>query len=590
MRIKYIFSLFLSLIPFSEIIASGDRWKKILKDKEGAVEFYWYPNNVIIENSLDIIDGIEHDLAVSFVNYLNKKHGLSIELKWIETDGFDEVIQTVRDGTGGTFGASSISITEKRSKYLNFTAPYMADVAVLISNNNLPIALSLSELATILEGNTAISISNTTLVESLDRLKGQLDIDFSIEYVKNSGNIIDRISEVPNSFGYVDIANFLVAVDNNTDVKRQFFMPIKLQGLALIYTKNTDWDEPVEDYFNSSQFEKDKQEIITRYLGNNASEIIDRISKSAEIGPLEEIVLSNREKEAQYERLLESAKRDQDSERLTLILVTIILVVLVVLSLLFALYRVKSSNNDRLLEQQKLVEQANDQLRALNEEKNNLIKVLAHDLRSPLANILNGSQIIESSEELSDQGKKLLGFILQSSEKMSSLIDKILDVDAIETGRHNLKIEPFKLKPLLDQVVTENASKAKEKSIEINLKLSNNPSVLADKVYTSQVVDNLLSNAIKYSKVNSTIAMKAEEIDDMIKISVQDQGPGLTEEDQKMLFRKYQQLSARPTKGEASIGLGLSIVKLFTERMGGEVTYDTEVGKGTTFHVQLKKG
>ncbi|MEQ9009662.1 MAG: HAMP domain-containing sensor histidine kinase, partial [Ekhidna sp.] len=338
-------------------------------------------------------------------------------------------------------------------------------------------------MATILEGNTAISISNTTLVESLDRLKGQLDIDFSIEYVKNSGNIIDRISEVPNSFGYVDIANFLVAVDNNTDVKRQFFMPIKLQGLALIYTKNTDWDEPVEDYFNSSQFEKDKQEIITRYLGNNASEIIDRISKSAEIGPLEEIVLSNREKEAQYERLLESAKRDQDSERLTLILVTIILVVLVVLSLLFALYRVKSSNNDRLLEQQKLVEQANDQLRALNEEKNNLIKVLAHDLRSPLANILNGSQIIESSEELSDQGKKLLGFILQSSEKMSSLIDKILDVDAIETGRHNLKIEPFKLKPLLDQVVTENASKAKEKSIEINLKLSNNPSVLADKVY-----------------------------------------------------------------------------------------------------------
>ncbi|MEQ9009477.1 MAG: transporter substrate-binding domain-containing protein [Ekhidna sp.] len=131
MRIKYIFSLFLSLIPFSEIIASGDRWKKILKDKEGAVEFYWYPNNVIIENSLDIIDGIEHDLAVSFVNYLNKKHGLSIELKWIETDGFDEVIQTVRDGTGGTFGASSISITEKRSKYLNFTAPYMADVVVI---------------------------------------------------------------------------------------------------------------------------------------------------------------------------------------------------------------------------------------------------------------------------------------------------------------------------------------------------------------------------------------------------------------------------------------------------------------------------
>lgn len=589
MHFKSIIFFLLYLISLSDLLASGDSWEKILKDKRGVVEFYWYPNNVIIENSLDIIDGIEHDLAVSFINYLNQKHGLSIELKWIEIGKFEEVMRIVSEGTGGTFGASSISITEKRSKYVNYTAPYMADVSVLISNSKLPIALSLEELGNILEGNIAISITNSTLDESLNLLKKQLGIDFSVEYVSNSGNIIDKISKVPNSFGYVDIANFLVAVDNNEKIKRQFFMPVKLEGLALIYSKKSDWTAPVNDYFKSEQFKNDKQSIIIKYLGENATGIISRISKSAEIGPLEEIVLSNREKEAQYERLLDAAKRGQDSERLTIILISIILVVLVVLSLLYALYRVKSQNNNRLLEQQRLVEEANSQLRGLNEEKNNLIKVLAHDLRSPLSNILNGSQIIESSEDLSEQGKKLLGFILQSSEKMSSLIEKILDVDAIETGRHNLKIEQFDLKQVVEQVVTDNRPKAKEKSIKIDLNFSGNSIVKADKIYTSQVIDNLISNAIKYSRVKSAATIHVEESDQMVKVSVTDQGPGLTEEDKKKIFKKYQQLSARPTKGEMSIGLGLSIVKLFTERMGGKVSYDTELGKGTTFHIHLPK-
>ena len=76
---------------------------------------------------------------------------------------------------------------------------------------------------------------------------------------------------------------------------------------------------------------------------------------------------------------------------------------------------------------------------------------------------------------------------------------------------------------------------------------------------------------------------------DMVRISVADEGPGLSEKDESKIFKKYQRLSAKPTKGETSIGLGLSIVKLFTERMGGQVSYDTKPGHGTTFHVDLKK-
>ena len=539
---------------------------------------------------MDIIDGIEHDLAVSFVNYLKDKYEVDLELQWIETDSFDEVMETVRKGKGGTFGASSISITPQRSQYLNFTKPYMPDIAVLVSSADIPVALSEFQMGQVLTDKTAVSIKNTTLEDALYQLQQKLSIQFDIEFTGNSGDILDKIDRSEGSFGYVDIANFLVAVENNANVKRQLFFPVKLEGLAFVFPKNSDWADPVNDYFNSDSFKNDCQKVITRYLGSNASEIINRISKSAEIGPLEEIVLSNREKEAQYQRLLEAARRDRDSARLRVMLTAIIIVVLVILILVYVLYRIKSINNQKLLEQSKLVEHTNEQLRTLNEEKNNLIQVLAHDLRSPLSNILGGAQILESNENVSEEGKKILGFIIQSSEKMASLIGKILDVDAIETGKHNVKAEYFHAAEIIHKVIMENAHRARKKFIDIVTDVSDDIVVIADKIYLAQVIENLITNAIKYSPVNSKVHVTAEEDRGMVRISISDHGPGLSDEDQERLFKKYQLLSTRPTEGESSIGLGLSIVKLFTERMGGEVKCETKLGKGTTFHVFLKKG
>lgn len=590
MRSRHFLYVLLAVISFGETFANGDNWSDILKRKKGSIEFYWYPNNVIVENSLDIIDGIEQDLAKSFVSYLESMYNIELELKWIETSSFDEVMRVVREGKGGTFGASSFSITPQRKQYFNFTEPYMVDIAVLVSNDRMPVAMSEFQLSQILKDKVAVSIKNTTLIDALLQLRENLDVNFEIEFTDTSGDILNQVSKNETAFGYVDIANFLVAVDKNSGIRRQLFYPVKLEGLAMIYPKESDWADPVNDYFNSARFQEDRQRIITKYLGPDATEIINRISKSVEIGPLEEIILSSREKEAQYEKLLDAARRDKESQNLNIILISIIIVVIVVLILVYLLYRIKSQNTVRLLQQQKLVEETNNKLRGLNEDKNNLIQVLAHDLRSPLGNIYNGAQIIESQEKLSDGGKKILSFILQSSEKMQSLINKILDVDAIETGRHNIKKELFDITEVVEQVVRENEDKASQKSISIQADVANGLMAEADKVYTSQVIENLISNAIKYSSTNSKVEVTGVEEGDMVVISVKDEGPGLTESDQKKLFRKFQQLSAKPTKGESSIGLGLSIVKLFTERMGGEVSYDTEVGTGTTFHIKLKKG
>jgi signal transduction histidine kinase len=102
-----------------------------------------------------------------------------------------------------------------------------------------------------------------------------------------------------------------------------------------------------------------------------------------------------------------------------------------------------------------------------------------------------------------------------------------------------------------------------------------------------QVLDNLVSNAVKYSPAGTTIVISASQADGKVTVAVKDQGPGLSEEDQKKLFQKFTRLTARPTGGESSNGLGLSIVKRLAEAMNGNVGCHSVLGQGATFFVQL---
>lgn len=583
------FILLISLFLLNLSVLATDSWQKILKEGKGKVTFYWFPNNVSISKSKDVIDGVEHDLAFAFINYLNAKYELDIEVQWIETESFNTVMTTIKSGKDGLFGASSISITEERKKVLNYTPPYLSDIAVLVSSPDVPIAHTPDEFKAVFQGKTGITIANTTLYDALVDLQKQLDIEFPVDYVSNSGQIIDEIEGRSNGFGYIDLPNFLVSVQNASKIRRQFFYPIKLQGLAMVYPKDSDWSAPVEDYFNSDQFEKDKQTIIRRYFGEDITSVIERISRSADIGPFEEIMISNREKELQYEELLEAARRERESNRTTIILIVIVTVGFFGILLLLFNNRIKTKTNQQLKAQQEMIEQRNQQLNQLNEEKNDLIKVLAHDLRSPLSNIITSSVLLKEHSTLDENGSKMIEFISQSSEKIQSMIEKILDVEAIESGERNMNMEAVDPEGIIKSVLKENGSRAQRKGITLRHEGVSGLKVLADTFYLQQVIENLVSNAIKFSESNTTITVGLYDRQDSVRIMVKDEGPGFSSEDQGNIFKKFHKLTAKPTGGETTVGLGLSIVKSYTEMMGGTISFSTEQGVGTEFYVDLKK-
>jgi signal transduction histidine kinase len=245
---------------------------------------------------------------------------------------------------------------------------------------------------------------------------------------------------------------------------------------------------------------------------------------------------------------------------------------------------------EKVKERTSQIEQQNSRLEQLNTEKNTLISVVAHDLRSPLNQIKGLIHLVRMEEgNLSTEQRTFLNQMLESTERLRKMISSVLDVNAIESGASNLNMERTSVGECLDYIVKNFMGLARAKNIKVEQVMEQTPLfVNVDKNYLIQVLENLLSNAIKYSESGTTVRLLSLAEKEMARISVVDEGPGISESDQKNLFTAYQTLSAKPTGGEESSGLGLSIAKRYVSLMDGEIECHSEPGKGSTFTITFK--
>jgi signal transduction histidine kinase len=243
------------------------------------------------------------------------------------------------------------------------------------------------------------------------------------------------------------------------------------------------------------------------------------------------------------------------------------------------------------LETQKLIlEQQNMELEDLSRQKNEFCGMAAHDLRNPITVIQNSSSIILKylGENLTDKQKEFLKKIIDSSRFTINLLNDLLDISKIESGRLELEITKNDYVDLLKNNIELNNFFANEKGISINLGLRNGiPLVDFDKNKIEQLLNNLISNAIKYSYPNTEINIEVEKEGDFVLTKVIDQGQGIPEDELPDIFKAFQKASTKPTAGEKSTGLGLAIAKKIVEGHKGEIWVKSEVGKGSTFYFKL---
>lgn len=241
----------------------------------------------------------------------------------------------------------------------------------------------------------------------------------------------------------------------------------------------------------------------------------------------------------------------------------------------------------------------NLQLETLHLEKDEFLGIAAHDLKNPLASIALTARLIRlyqgrhGAEWVEDQAQK----IEQMTERMMAIIGNLLDVNALESGVLQYRLENIRILPVVSAVIQEHQPIAQQKKIHLYAipPPDTTLEVYADKQIVVEILENLISNAIKYSPPESSVRITitsslpngSPEMPAIVHISVYDEGPGLSAEDQAKLFGKFMKLSAKPTAGEHSTGLGLFIAKKLAEIMNGSIRCESEPGKGSCFTVDL---
>ncbi|MCP4147576.1 MAG: hypothetical protein GY757_07485 [bacterium] len=233
------------------------------------------------------------------------------------------------------------------------------------------------------------------------------------------------------------------------------------------------------------------------------------------------------------------------------------------------------------------LQSTNKDLRDANEMKSELIGIAAHDLKNPLQGIKGLAEVLEEQFQDNDSACECIDLIHESSGRMLEIIEHLLESAAIDNGQLLLNKTVFELAAEAAKVFEANRHAAERKNQILTITAEKELCVNGDVKRLHQVMDNLVSNAIKYSPPGKPIRISVTAQKNDIRFSVKDEGPGLTENDKEKLFGKFQRLSNKPTGGESSTGLGLSIAWCLVELHGGTIAVDSAPGKGSEFIVEL---
>lgn len=245
------------------------------------------------------------------------------------------------------------------------------------------------------------------------------------------------------------------------------------------------------------------------------------------------------------------------------------------------------SSRDLLRSYNKKLGLASERLRRVNEDKNRFLSIVSHDIRGAFGNVISVTRLLTDGTTDSAETKELLTDVGIEAEHMIALAENLLNIDAIERSEIRLASQPIATRPLVEFALQGHQMAAQAKGLNIHLQCDNSR-ISGDLTACRQILGNLISNAVKYSSEGGNVWIEAVGENGNVRLSVRDEGEGISEEDQKKLFRPFTRLGSRGgSAGEHSIGLGLSIVKLMAEGLGGEVGCESEPGKGSTFHVTL---
>ena len=234
-----------------------------------------------------------------------------------------------------------------------------------------------------------------------------------------------------------------------------------------------------------------------------------------------------------------------------------------------------------------------EQVKTANQAKTEFMSTASHELKIPMTSIKGYARLLEmgAGGALSDQQKEFLGVISNNVDRMSKLVNDLLDVSRIEAGRIRLEMRDVQIREVINEVVESVRTHIKKKNLNLTVTVPDDlPQLRADYSRMLQIVTNLVSNAYKYTPAGGDIKVVARPYNgdiEGIAVTVADTGYGISDEDQANLFTTFFRSTDENIRNEPGTGLGLSITKKMIESHGGELTVESKLGQGTSFTFTL---
>jgi signal transduction histidine kinase len=221
--------------------------------------------------------------------------------------------------------------------------------------------------------------------------------------------------------------------------------------------------------------------------------------------------------------------------------------------------------------------------------KAEFVSTVSHELRTPLTALIGALGLLDrqAAGKLAPDAAMFLGMARQNGERLAVLINNILDIEKIESGRMEFRLDAVDIRPLLERAVSLNAPYAEKLGVRFELGAADEAVVSGDEDRLLQVLTNLMSNGAKFSPKGSAVSVSAVKRDAAVRVSVADSGPGVPEEFRGRIFGKFAQADGSDTRGRGGTGLGLSISRAIVEKLGGTMDYQSTPGKGATFYFDL---
>jgi signal transduction histidine kinase len=258
-----------------------------------------------------------------------------------------------------------------------------------------------------------------------------------------------------------------------------------------------------------------------------------------------------------------------------------------------ALFELRRKNTLVITKQQEIAEK-NVQLESSNKHKTRFLNHVSHEIRTPLNAIIGFSQILSERTPVSentseDSDAQLIRHIKIATEGLADIVNHVLDFSRIQAGKMTKQPKHIQTSDMLDEVALINNKRAQEKDVILSYSLASDVPevVLIDKVKLIQILVNLIGNAVKFTPADRTVKIEVSMFDEQLLFKVIDEGVGISDEQQKLIFEPFQQLENKHGDNYVGSGLGLTICKELTEFLGGKVWLDSKLGKGTTFFLQL---